>query len=72
MSRKRKPNRGDPRNHPGNDMITVVYPKLPPVPQGWEGDELDDASPEMVAATATSSAPSIPARFARTTEGRHT
>jgi hypothetical protein len=24
--KRRKPNHGDPRNHPGNDLITVVCP----------------------------------------------
>jgi hypothetical protein len=33
MSTKRKPNSGDPRKHPGNDILTVVCPAptvLPP------------------------------------------
>jgi hypothetical protein len=50
MTTRRKPNSGDPRKHPGDDMIIVVYPELPPVPDGWKGNELDDASEEMVAA----------------------
>jgi hypothetical protein len=49
MTRKRKPSSGDPRKHPGNDMLSVIYPArsiLPP--DGMDLDEWFELHPPEI------------------------